>query len=375
MRMQKRNWFAPGLVAAFALLCAFWAWVLGARVASGEHDFLSFYVGAKMAPEGNLYDLPAQFALHRETVGQEYRGVPYIRFPYYAFLLQPLGWLPFKWAWPAWMALQGSCALWILWLFGRTDREYLGIMILLPAVYTSIMGGQDTLLFTALLICVWMLLERQMDAAAGALLAVALIKPHFAVVFALVLLVRRRWRAVAAFAVSTCVLYLASAAVSGWDWPVGWAQAIRPEVLKPKRHVMPNGMNLLETLGVSSRLAWLSFVAAVGIWSAWAWHRSTDLGKAFACAAIAGILAAPHAYMQDLVILLPAFGWLGMAPRWQAARLALIPVALFLPFLQQLGRPYSAILPACLAAVLTVAGMAALRQDQRSLNSQACELH
>jgi hypothetical protein len=367
--MQRRSWFALWLAVAFALLCGFWAWILGARVASGEHDFLSFYVGAKLAPQGNLYDLPAQFALHRETVGREYRGVPYIRFPYYAYLLQPLGWLPFRWAWPAWMAVQGLCAFWILWLFGRADREYLGIMILLPAVYTSVMGGQDTLLFTALLICVWMLLEKQRDEAAGALLAVALIKPHFAVVFALVLLVRRRWRAVAAFAVSTSILYLASTAISGLDWPVEWAQAIRPEVLMPKRHVMPNGMNLLETLGFSSRLAWLSLVAVAGVWSAWAWHRSIDLGKAFAIAAIAGILAAPHAYMQDLVILLPAFAWLGLAPRWQATRLALIPAVLFLPFLQQLGRPYSAILPAWLAAVLAVAGMTASREDPRSMKS------
>lgn len=362
--MRRQMWFVPGLIAAFVLLCMLWAWILGARAASGEHDFVSFYTGSKLAAQGNLYDLPAQFEVHRQTVGQEYRGVPYIRFPYYAFLLQPLGWLRFGLAWPAWMALQGLCALWLLWLFGRADREYLGIMILLPAVYTSVLGGQDTLLFTALLTGVWMLLERGHDHSAGALLAVALIKPHFAAVFAFVLLVLGRWRAVSGFVCSALALYIASAAVSGWEWPVRWMEVIRPEVLAPKRHVMPNGMNLLETAGLENRSVWLGFTALLAVWLAWAARRSADLTKAFACAALAGIPMAPHVYMQDLAMLLPAFAWLGMEPRWQVTRLALIPVVLFLPFLQQLGRPFSALLPACLLAILAMTSVVALRRER-----------
>ena len=88
------------------------------------------------------------------------------------------------------------------------------------------------------------------------------------------------------------------------------------------------------------------------------------MGKAFACAAIAGILIAPHAYIQDLVLLVPAFAWLGLPVRWQLARLALIPATLFFPLLLQLGRPYSIATPIGLLAALSVISLTGLRKPE-----------
>ncbi len=257
--MAKRGWFVPALIGVFALFCTAYSLLLGARVASGENDFLAFHTGAKLAMSGQLYDLPEHLKVHQATVGREYPSLAYIRFPYYAGLLQPLGWLPLRWAWPMWAIFQGLCGCWILWLFGRGDREYLFIMMLLPALYTSTMSGQDTLLLAAMLTGVWMLLEKRMDAPAGALLALALIKPHFALVFAMVLLVRGRWRALSSFAGSAIILYFASAAMAGLDWPVHWMRALQPIMATDKRHIMPNALNLLEGVGVQSGIAWLAF--------------------------------------------------------------------------------------------------------------------
>lgn len=117
---------------------------------------------------------------------------------------------------------------------------------------------------------------------------------------------------------------------------------------------MPNFMLLLRLLGVD-RLAGPAVATllplAVGVA---AMLRLTRWESRIAVALVAGLLAAPHVYLQDTLLLLPAFGLAHVeAPRMRAIlAIALVPIV---PLILLKGLPLSALLPALMLASLVAA--------------------
>ena len=80
-------WWLTGLVAV-PLFC-----VLAAperdRILLGQNDFVAFYTAAKLAGTPGLYDVAANHAEQRETIGHAIPAISNIRPPFYALLMRP----------------------------------------------------------------------------------------------------------------------------------------------------------------------------------------------------------------------------------------------------------------------------------------------
>ncbi len=93
-RQNAKVWI---LIAGFSALWLVLGWHVQDQAQS--HDFLSLYSGAYMTSHGqaaHLYEPAAQWAVEKKLAPSNVDLVPFIRPPFYALLLSPLGRLPFR---------------------------------------------------------------------------------------------------------------------------------------------------------------------------------------------------------------------------------------------------------------------------------------
>jgi glycosyltransferase involved in cell wall biosynthesis len=186
--------------------------------------------------------------------------------------------------------------------------------------------GQYTLIASAFLVLCLILLERGNDAWAGVLLGAALIKPHLCGVFALVLLVRGRFRA----AVFTA-LYLAAASGLVW-WMTGSdplsmlrraseeaTDSARAAIFSPQT-TNPLAMLALPTFGPKLTTAILggAGIVAAGVLLFISRRRGAPLLIDFAICAILTMFAGAYRKHYDCVLLL--FPLAALILIWQRSR-------------------------------------------------------
>src|SRR5690606_34370805 len=85
----------------------------------------------------------------------------------------------------------------------------------------------------------------------GASFAALLVKPQYALPLIGVCLLIGRWRVVAAAAAGGAVLYVAGAAVQGWDWFGPWSEQVR---WFSKNAAESDAANAISWLGVTEAL-------------------------------------------------------------------------------------------------------------------------
>lgn len=329
--------------AFFFLLCV---WPVRERVLTGQNDFLSLYCGATLAGTPHLYDRPAVSALQRQLVGVEYPAVHYTRLPFWALLLKPLSWLPYR---VAYAVLQAISFASLLWLLGRYRRDYppLDWMCALSfPVMIHFLNGQDTLIALAATGGSFLLLERRRDRAAGLLFGLAAIKYHLFLLAGLGIVLQRRWRAVQGLAIAATAAWVLSVLAAGLDWPRQMMATIQNPAVHPKPTLMLTFYGMFAAFGIES-LTWeiAACLLVTALFACYAW-RQASLAAVFAAALIAGPLVAHHAYVQDGVLTLLALPLLriAQAPRrlQLAAQFCSLPV-LYLCF--YIGPPWSAAVP------------------------------
>src|SRR4029077_1909026 len=69
---------------------------------SGRNDYLSFYAGARLVGSSKLYDPQQASRVQMQTAGFFGEALAYIRPPFYAVLLWPLGKLPYRESYFVW---------------------------------------------------------------------------------------------------------------------------------------------------------------------------------------------------------------------------------------------------------------------------------
>src|SRR5271169_5226819 len=110
------DWFPVTLGILCLLLLA---WPQRERVIQGQNDFVSFYVGAKLAGTPQLYSRPANLAAIQSILGFQMEGTTYIRPPFYAILLKPLAMLPYSAAYAIFFLAILSSVLWFVIRFSK----------------------------------------------------------------------------------------------------------------------------------------------------------------------------------------------------------------------------------------------------------------
>jgi hypothetical protein len=215
-------------------------------------DFPSFLTGARLVAAGQaarLYDLAAQEPVQRAIVGDALineRGLlPYNHLPFLALALAPFGDAPLETSYAIWMAatllaLAGALALLtgeLLAYSGPGPWRQIPLIWAALGLWGLALGFFP--LFNSLLaaqVTAWVLLSGAVtlrafrtghEGWAGVALAGGLLKPQLIIVPLLVLLVLRRWRALAGFgAVAAGAGVIAVLALGGVGWVPTYARLL-----------------------------------------------------------------------------------------------------------------------------------------------------
>ena len=326
-------------VGVFAIYLGLWAALISTRT-TDQADYTAFYTGWTIVAEGRgdaLYDVAQQSATQREILGGrsfEAGLNPFNNPPHLVIPFVPLAWLPLPVSYLAWAIIQVGLLGWLSWRlwtavaggWSRDERHVLLATALAasPLLITLLQGA------FSLLVCVavtegWLGLRRGRDGVAGAWLAIASIKPQAIATLAVMLLVGRRWRAVAVGAGVVIVLALLATVVLGpdiWREYVAFLSryistfdefSVRPSVMwnlrgtvtlivGPDRAV--DQATFINTVGLVGQLAGLAAVAYLwrGRWDA----TRPDFDLRFALTIVIGLLTSPHLNPHDDLLLVPA---------------------------------------------------------------------
>ncbi len=308
------------------------AWNSIELIRKGYPDFSTFYSGASIIRQGlgrQLYDEQTQYKVQLQfAAGVKIRQgpLPYIHPPFEALLFIPFTWAPYPVAFVLWDVVnllflvglfyvlryavpwmgQVSVAVWIL-----------GCLAFFP-VFFALLQGQDILMLVLLFGAVYVLLRRNSDLAAGCCLGLGVFRFHLVLPLVLILVYRRRSRALLGFLATAAVLGLISAAIIGWDGVLAYPAHVwkleqsmeRRQTIVPIRMASIRG--LLDNLLIAHSSKRVSDVAisitslALVVFAARKWKmddRTTfDLG--FALCMIVTVLVSYHTLAYDLSLLL-----------------------------------------------------------------------
>jgi hypothetical protein len=366
-----------------AVICGFWIY-LGALVADQAryHDFLCLYTGGWMVAHGrmaDLYDPAAQLAFQREVIHSTSNLMPYIRPPFHALLIAPLGLLPLDTAFIFWVAGQAAllvgCWIWAWRRFGP-HAAVMGALFMPTAA--GIAHGQDCILPLALLICSYAAAEHDKPVSAGALLGAALMKFHLILLWPVALLIRRQWKMLSGFvtvAAGLGAVSLMMVGISGLRSYLALLKNRSLENLSPSPEYMISLNGLLTNLDVNS-VAVKVLLAGVVI-GLWAWKiRGARLPQVYILTSAPGLMFIDHVYGYDASLLLLAIWLTLLPPRSNAQRIA--AGFLVTPFafgLSIMGKPWTIVSSASLLAFFVVSVLESpqsTRAEIRMAHTDSC---
>ena len=367
-RVASRVIVVIGL-AVFAIYLGLWAALI-----SGGHteqaDYTAFYTGWTIVAEGHgpeLYDPAVQAETQREILGGrtfEAGLNPFNNPPHLVLPFVPLAWLPLQASYLVWAVAQLGLLAWLIWRlwtavsgdWSRDERLVLVAASLAasPLLITFLQGA------FSLVVCVavteaYIALRAGRDGRAGAWIALASVKPQAIATLGVMLLVGRRWRAIAVGAGVGLALAAIATVVLG---PSIWADylrflsryvstfdefSVRPSVMWNIRGTLtlligPDQAaaqaTLINTVGLIGQLAGLAAVA-------WLWRgrwdpKGADFDLRFALTLVIGLLTSPHLNPHDDLLLVPAaaIAYRGLRQRpgggWFGVALALSPIVILL---------------------------------------------
>jgi hypothetical protein len=308
-------------------------------------DYVQFWSAAQLLwARQDPYDPELQ----RQLQGPYLLGgypVGYMYPPWLGLLWVPLVPLGFAASKAAWLVLNLDCLIGTAALLrpGRAElpRWIFYVMVLIfPFSVAALLIGQTSPLVLLLATLSWQLLERGHDRSAGAMLAWLSIKPQLTIVMLAAVLLwsarRRRWRVIAAFAVTLGLLCLISTLVLP-SWPILMVHTMQRLIVDPL--IGGSWLMVLQSLGVSG--AWLPLLYLAGALPAAAFvlravWRDVAVSEIVGIGLLAAFVIAPYSQPYDYpVLLLPLFFLLRdrLQPR---ETLAVFLVFMVLPYIHLL---------------------------------------
>jgi hypothetical protein len=322
------------------------------RILTGQVDFAQLYAGATLVGTGELYSVDANNAAIKRLTGVTMEGVTYSRLPFYAFLLQPLTWLPYRMALAAFVLINLAAVIMFIVQFARTSPELPVFVAFSIPLMAALAQGQDTPLLLFAAAASFVLAKERRDLAAGFVLSLCAIKFHLFTMFPVIVIVYKRWGILKGALAGGLLLLVLSFAGGGVTWPIQYLKLVSSGYLDP----LPEGMPNLKPLLLSAPALEIPLAAAIACGFIVLSRKLRNFDLSFGLALVAGMLLSFHAYSQDGVLLLLSFAIVTSCsvykPLRTAIALAVSPVA----YLLLLARaPYSALVPLLYLAVLVLA--------------------
>jgi hypothetical protein len=314
-------------------------------------DYPAFYAAGRVFADdpGHLYDPEVQRREQQGLYGSELDdGQLYFAYPPFAAIpYAGLGQLPYRLSYLVHTFVMAGLLVLALHLIrplapvvDRYFEQAVAASLVFYPMFIGIAGGQNTAVTLVLLAVAFRSLATDQELVAGVAVAAMLFKPQYAIPVLGLLVLARRWRAVAVAVAGGLALHLVSAAFLGWGWVGPWIDQVRwlAEVDAPF-----NAHNGISWLGVSEAVWGPGSTTAVVVgWSlaamtvaglAWAWFSSWRPGSARSLPALmtvtppALLLLVPHVIYYDAGLLLLALAVLATpAPSSPRVRWALVAV-------------------------------------------------
>ncbi len=325
--------YGKRVLAALSWILQLWITQTSFAGAPRLFDFSpNFYVAAQMFRQGyrhQLYDLVLQRAFQMHYLQSE--GVVFCYPSLVAVIYSPTSFFTVVQGHLLWSVI--SIVLFMLCAFVLTrafalNKDWFVVFGLFSAflpVYFHLLQGQvDVLVLAAFLLGFWTM-KRGRDRLAGFALAVGLIKFQVMLPFMLILLLRKRWRVLAGFALGSAVFFASCVIISGIGEIAGYAHLLTHLNNIPNAVVAPGMMANLRGLlylavGREANLLLLALLS-LGL-SFWAAHNWFDLETGFSLAMIVSLLVSYHTNPHSLILLIvplavlakriPVIGWKSM---------------------------------------------------------------
>jgi hypothetical protein len=291
-------------------------------------DWISFYTGGTLVRTGHashLYDAEAQAALQRQL----FHGTNPMGYPlpaYVALAIAPLTKLSFAASFLVWLLVNVALVAVLLRLSWRWLESvpvplravFLVCALSITALEVLMQGQVDLFVFAGFAGC-YALLRAERPFTAGAVLALALCKPHLAAAVVLLLIVKGQYRALAGLAVVGVPLLIAPALLFGPHLLIDQARLVLSYTHTANNYDVSAAMmiNIRGTVasltGSSNVLLWLPLLAliacvalyvAVRVWR----ERPALHAQSWALAFTLPLLYSPHVHVQSLVLLIGAAG-------------------------------------------------------------------
>jgi hypothetical protein len=316
---------AAALLVAYAVI---WTQVTSFDV--GRSDFTAFYVGGTLLREGHtgdLYSQAVQQPLHSALIAPDPEAnLPFVNTPVAAALVLPVTLLPLDAAYRLWSLLELAVLILAVVLAVRTvdwppgTRGVWKIAAGAAALagvgtWTMFVQAQWTPLLALGLVLAYRSWKGGHLATGAAVLVVSagIAKPHLALGLLAFLIGWRRRRVILGALAGGAALAVASLALVGPSGVTGfvnilassttrWALSTMVSFIGVVGSVFGNGL-VAHLVGLAATL----LACAAAFWLGMRVRRdATRLDTALAGAAVLSLLASPHAYPDDLVMLAPA---------------------------------------------------------------------
>lgn len=289
-------------------------------------DWVSFYAAGTLVREGQgarLYDFAAQAAVQRSFFGENVEPNAYPLPAFVAIVLAPLTALPFAASFSVvlvlnLMLLGGIARAGWRYLEGVPGRRTLiACAVVSTPVFVTVLHAQLDLVVLAAIIACLAMLRRERPMSAGAILAIALVKPHVAAAIVLLLIVKGEWRALVGFGSVGIPLLLGPVLLFGPGILRDQIALIASYPGSSTDHrvaaeMMVNVRGLVtSTTGSSNVWLWavplliIALASAAFAIRAWRAHPSTD-AQSWALALTLPLLYSPHVHLQTMVLVVAA---------------------------------------------------------------------
>jgi len=301
-------------------------------------DFRAFFAAATVvAHHGDPYNWPslnaAEYQLYDAPRGLHagdpafYEFLAYPEGPWLAYALAPLTGLPWQLAYAIYALLLGiillAASFGSLRLLGWSRRRAAlgaGCTLLAAVGFINLFMGQVSVIVFGALIAAFMLARQRRPGLAGAVLALAWVKPNIGLPLALVLALLEpaaARRILAGFVAASAALFGLMAAVMGLhflEWPLQvprmWqaVQGLQPDIASVESFYYPGLSGWVKTVALV-----LTLLAAVG-YGSWAMRRAANPQTRGLTLLIIWLFALPFVQSYDLILLLPVVALL-LGPR------------------------------------------------------------
>jgi hypothetical protein len=333
----------------------------------GVNDFLSFYTGGVLAGTGKLYNTSEFLATQEKTVGYSNSNLTYVRLPWQAVMLWPLGRLPYRFAYLIWQIGQVVAIVFAIRLWPSPDlgTRVAACLCSLP-LFTAFALGQDIPLVLLATTATFVLWDSGRMFAAGLCLSLCSAKIHLLWPFAAVLLLRSERRFRYGSIMGGAGLALLCFCGGGRRWIPDFLHGVRLNEARANLEFMPNLHRFLAGTPWLEAMVTIAVLLAIGFAA-----RASDWKLGAAAALAGGLLVGRHSFVADCSLLLPAVAILAeRLPAKRAWLVLILSPVVYWP--SSLGYPLPTVLAICgvlsLAVCSAVPGQLVAVEGRNGLN-------